>query len=78
MSDPLYDHDERELTILYATEQGNAKEYAERTARQCRRLHIAVRVYDIDEYQLVRAYWHLNLSRTTDNISRMIYFRQTS
>ena len=78
MSDPFYDHDERELTILYATEQGNAKEYAERTARQCRRLHIAVRVYDIDEYQLVRASLKLYLPRIIDNVSRTIYSRQTS
>lgn len=45
--------DERELTILYATETGNAQDVAERIARLCRRLHFAARLYSIDEYEIV-------------------------
>ncbi|PSR76808.1 hypothetical protein PHLCEN_2v8189 [Hermanssonia centrifuga] len=50
------DHDEhdipRELTILYATETGNAQDVAERLARYCRRLHFSVRMFSIDEYSM--------------------------
>ncbi|EKM52756.1 uncharacterized protein PHACADRAFT_164681 [Phanerochaete carnosa HHB-10118-sp] len=55
MSGSAHDHDhldERELTILYATETGNAQDVAERIARLCRRLHFAVRLYSVDEYQV--------------------------
>ena len=56
-SPPLNDHDadgERpEITILYATETGNAQDTAERLARFCRRLRFSVRVYSIDEYSMV-------------------------
>ncbi|GJE93014.1 sulfite reductase flavoprotein subunit alpha [Phanerochaete sordida] len=51
----VHDHDEldeRELTILYATETGNAQDVAERLARLCRRLHFRVRLCSIDEYQV--------------------------
>lgn len=51
MSD--HDHDDRELTILYATETGNAQDVAERLARHCRRLRFLVHVHSIDEYELV-------------------------
>lgn len=56
MSVSAHDHDhpdERELTILYATETGNAQDVAERIARLCQRLHFAVRLYSVDEYQVV-------------------------
>ena len=45
--------DERELTIIYATETGNAQDAAERLARYCRRLRFAVSIYSIDEYSIV-------------------------
>ncbi|KAJ3540375.1 hypothetical protein NM688_g6234 [Phlebia brevispora] len=42
----------RELTILYATETGNAQDIAERLARYCRRLYISARVFSIDDYSI--------------------------
>ena len=44
----------RSLTILYATETGNAQDVSERLARQCRRLHFSAQVHSIDEYEVVR------------------------
>lgn len=43
----------REITILYATETGNAQDVAERLAHLCRRLHFAVQVASLDEYAAV-------------------------
>ncbi|KAI0338669.1 riboflavin synthase domain-like protein [Trametopsis cervina] len=43
--------DGREITILYATETGNAQDVAERLARLCRRLHFDVQVASLDEYE---------------------------
>ncbi|KAI0061316.1 riboflavin synthase domain-like protein [Artomyces pyxidatus] len=40
------------LTILYATETGNAQEYADRVARGCRRLPAQSRVFSMDKYPL--------------------------
>ncbi|KAI0295729.1 hypothetical protein BC826DRAFT_1007321 [Russula brevipes] len=40
------------LTIIYATETGNAQDYAGRVAHQCRRAHFKSRVFDIDNYPL--------------------------
>ncbi|KAK7677188.1 hypothetical protein QCA50_019897 [Cerrena zonata] len=40
----------RILTILYATETGNAKDVAERLAHHCRRMHFTPRVFSIDAY----------------------------
>jgi sulfite reductase alpha subunit-like flavoprotein len=78
MSDPPHDQDERQLTILYATEQGNAKEYAERIARQCRHLHFAVSVCSIDEYELVSMFLPSVPSYIKDHLRRMIFSRPTS
>lgn len=60
MSSPTSHHDDalvshRELTILYATETGNAQDVAERLARHARRLHFSVRVFSIDDYSVVRS-----------------------
>lgn len=60
MSALNHDHDdlaERELTILYATETGNAQDVAERIAVQCRRLHFSVHVHSIDEYRIVGGHY---------------------
>ena len=43
-------HDERDLTILYATETGTAQDVADRLARLCRCLHIRARVVNMDVY----------------------------
>ena len=43
----------REISILYATETGNAQDVAERLARLCRRLHFEVQLASLDEYQAV-------------------------
>ncbi|KAI0052732.1 riboflavin synthase domain-like protein [Auriscalpium vulgare] len=40
------------LTILYATETGNAQEYADRVARRCRGLGLQGRVFSMDKYPL--------------------------
>ncbi|KAI0632697.1 riboflavin synthase domain-like protein [Trametes polyzona] len=44
------EHDERSLTILYATETGNAQDVADRLARLCRGLRIRARVHSMDAY----------------------------
>ncbi|KAI0070674.1 riboflavin synthase domain-like protein [Panus rudis PR-1116 ss-1] len=44
------DEDERTVTVIYATETGNAQDVAERLARHFRRLHFHPRVFDIDTY----------------------------
>ncbi|KAI0705984.1 riboflavin synthase domain-like protein [Cerioporus squamosus] len=52
-STPLDDadaHDDRALTILYATETGTAQDVADRLARLCRCLHIRARVVSMDAY----------------------------
>ncbi|KAI0682536.1 riboflavin synthase domain-like protein [Cytidiella melzeri] len=41
----------REVSILYATETGNAQDVAERLARLCRRLHFDVHVASLDKYE---------------------------
>ncbi|KAI0819009.1 riboflavin synthase domain-like protein [Irpex lacteus] len=41
----------REVSILYATETGNAQDVAERLARLCRRLHFEVQLASLDEYE---------------------------
>lgn len=43
----------REVSILYATETGNAQDVAERLARLCRRLHFEVQLASLDEYEAV-------------------------
>ncbi|KAF8506798.1 riboflavin synthase domain-like protein [Russula emetica] len=40
------------LTIIYATETGNAQDYAGRVAHHCRRAHFKCRVFDVDKYSL--------------------------
>lgn len=40
------------LSIIYATETGNAQEYAGRIALYCRRAHFRCRVFDVDKYPL--------------------------
>nr|VWO96020.1 Beta-lactamase (EC [Ganoderma boninense] len=49
-SDGADPHDERTLTILYATETGTAQDVADRLARVCRCLHIHARVHSMDVY----------------------------
>ncbi|KAI0819807.1 riboflavin synthase domain-like protein, partial [Trametes gibbosa] len=44
------DHDDRILTILYATETGTAQDVADRLARLCRGLYIRARVHSMDAY----------------------------
>ena len=46
-------HDDRALTILYATETGTAQDVADRLARVCRCLHIHARVHSMDAYSPV-------------------------
>ncbi|KAH8093162.1 riboflavin synthase domain-like protein [Cristinia sonorae] len=48
--DVLDDEHPRNLTILYATETGNAQDVAERLARQCRQLHLIPKVFSVDAY----------------------------
>ncbi|KAA1467026.1 riboflavin synthase domain-like protein [Dentipellis sp. KUC8613] len=43
-------HEARTLTILYATETGNAQEVADRIARHCRRIHFQCLVRAMDAY----------------------------
>jgi sulfite reductase alpha subunit-like flavoprotein len=43
----------RTLTILYATETGNAQNVSERIARLARRLHLEVQVASLDKYEAV-------------------------
>ncbi|KAI0920248.1 hypothetical protein AcV5_010040 [Taiwanofungus camphoratus] len=38
------------LTILYATETGNAQDIADRIAQQCRRLHLHAYIHSMDDY----------------------------
>ncbi|KAI0087697.1 riboflavin synthase domain-like protein [Irpex rosettiformis] len=45
------DEEPREISILYATETGNAQDVAERLARLCRRLHFQVQLASLDEYE---------------------------
>lgn len=45
--------DERALTVLYATQSGNAQDVAERIGRQARRRHVHARLYSMDEYDIV-------------------------
>ena len=82
MSALNHDHDdlaERELTILYATETGNAQDVAERIAVQCRRLHFSVHVYSIDEYRIVGLCYSLpvlhsdQLSRRTTSFRHILF-----
>ncbi|KAH9999199.1 riboflavin synthase domain-like protein [Russula compacta] len=40
------------LTIIYATETGNAQDYAGRVAHHCRMAHFKCRVFDVDKYPL--------------------------
>ncbi|KAH9966182.1 riboflavin synthase domain-like protein [Lactifluus volemus] len=51
---PLYATDDlsRTLTIIYATETGNAQDYAGRIAHHCRRAHFNCHVFDVDKYPL--------------------------
>jgi sulfite reductase alpha subunit-like flavoprotein len=44
----------RSLLILYATETGTAQDAADRTARECRRIHFTSRVISMHAYDLVR------------------------
>lgn len=46
--------DDRSLTILYATETGNAQDTADRIAAHLRSIHMNCRSHDIGEYPLVR------------------------
>lgn len=46
-------HDDRTLTILYATETGTAQDAANRIARHCRRVHVRAKVVNMSEYPLV-------------------------
>lgn len=46
--------DKRIITILYATETGNAEEVAERLARIAYRRHIQVRLFNLANYDKVR------------------------
>ena len=41
------------LTIIYATETGNAQDYAGRIAYHCRRARFKCRVFNVDKYPLV-------------------------
>ncbi|EMD32805.1 hypothetical protein CERSUDRAFT_161320 [Gelatoporia subvermispora B] len=53
MPSPLFPHEhesERTLTILYATETGNAQDIADRIARECRRIHVRARVHNMATY----------------------------
>ena len=47
------EEDPRSITILYATETGNAQDVAEQLARLCRRLHFAVHVSSLEDYSAV-------------------------
>lgn len=44
----------RIITILYATETGNAEEVAERLARIAYRRHLQVRLFNLADYDKVR------------------------
>jgi sulfite reductase alpha subunit-like flavoprotein len=44
---------ERRLTILYATQTGNAQDLAESLARHALRLHFTTQCLSMDEYTLV-------------------------
>ncbi|KAH9177529.1 riboflavin synthase domain-like protein [Lactarius sanguifluus] len=46
------DNPSHTLTIIYATETGNAQDYAGRIACYCRRAHFRCRVFDVDKYPL--------------------------
>ena len=51
---PVQDpHGSRNITILYATETGNAQDAADRIAISCRRIRLACRVVSMDAYPLV-------------------------
>jgi sulfite reductase alpha subunit-like flavoprotein len=45
--------EERSLTVLYATQSGNAQDVAERIGRQARRRHVHARIHSMDEYDIV-------------------------
>ena len=49
--------------ILYATETGNARDLADRIARQCRRISCQFRVLSMDEYSLVRCFKPKNVEK---------------
>ncbi len=63
-STPLDAHDERTLTILYATETGTAQDVADSLARLCRCLHIRARVISMDVYSPVRPNFESMLCET--------------
>ncbi len=50
-----HDEEVRNLTILYATETGNAQDIAERLSRFCKRLLFQTRVFSVDKFPLVRS-----------------------
>ncbi|GBE87307.1 NADPH-dependent diflavin oxidoreductase 1 [Sparassis crispa] len=50
MSSSPHDRLPRSLTILYATETGNAQEISDRVARQCRRIHLDAIVHSMNAY----------------------------
>lgn len=75
----LHDHDnERKLTILYATETGNAQDVAERIALQCRHLRFSVHVYSMDEYQVVSQRVFSLLFQCTEHYHRTTYSQHIS
>ena len=45
--------DERRLTVLYATQTGNARDLAESLARHAVRQHFETKCLSMDEYSLV-------------------------
>ena len=48
-----FDHHERNILILYATETGNALDIAEQLTREARRRQFSVRLLSVDAYPLV-------------------------
>ncbi|KZV65277.1 riboflavin synthase domain-like protein [Peniophora sp. CONT] len=45
-----HDHEQRALTLLYATETGTAQEVADRIARHCRYAGFKCRTYNVEDY----------------------------
>jgi sulfite reductase alpha subunit-like flavoprotein len=62
----------RTLTIIYATETGNAQDYAGRIAHHCRRAHFNCHVFDVDKYPLVRPQTHFDFRFV---VTSLIFFQ---
>ena len=58
------DEDDRRLTIIYATETGNAQHISDRISQECRRLHFNITVANMEKYHPVSCLSTVVISET--------------